>query len=126
MELVEELRSHPWKGPEDVGSPLAWVFNFTDPMLSILQAGPPAQNILLQHLKDPEIQDQIMILLGGVGDERVVDPIIDSMPTAAETYWSPDAKRINRVANIALTNITVSEVIWHHGGGLPYEECREE
>jgi hypothetical protein len=67
-----------------------------------------------------------MILLGGVGDERVVDSIIDSMPIVAETYWSPDAKRINRIANIALTNITVSEVIWHHGGGLPYERCTDD
>jgi hypothetical protein len=126
LRLIEELRSSRWIGPENNSSPIHWAFNFTDSMLSILQAGLPAQDILMQHLGDREIMDQILILLGGVGDERVVESIIQAMPTAAEAYQSREAKRINRIANIALTNITVSEVIWHHGGGIPYERCTDD
>jgi len=95
-------------------------------MLKILQAGSPAQNILLQHLDDWEIRDQIIILLGGVGDERVVEPIIQAMATPAEMYWKTDAKRINLIANIALTNITTSDVIWHHGGGKSADACPDD
>jgi hypothetical protein len=48
------------------------------------------------------------------------------MLTPTETSRSPEAKKINLVANIALTNITVSSVIWHHGGGIPYEQCPDD
>ena len=72
------------------------------------------------------IKDQIMILLGGLGDESVVESIIQAMATPAEAYSSPDAKKINLIANIALTNITVSEVIWHHGGGIHYDRCQDD
>jgi hypothetical protein len=31
---------------------------------------------------------------------------------------TPDSEKINLAANIALTNITVADVIWHYGGGV--------
>jgi hypothetical protein len=119
--LVEQLRSHRWIGPQNFTSPTHWIFNFTNPMLEILQAGPAAQDVLLQYLYDHEVKDQIIILLGGVGDERVVEPIIRAM-VGSEDH-SNAAQRINLLANLALTNITQSEVIWHHGGGISIDHC---
>jgi hypothetical protein len=124
--LIEELRNHRWIGPESHTIPMHWLLNFTDPMLKILQAGPPTQNILMQYLGDREIRDQIIILLGGVGDETVVESIIQAMATPAEMYWRADAKKTNLIANIALTNITTSGVIWHHGGGISADACPDD
>ena len=92
-------------------------------MLQLLQVGPAAQKILLQYLGDQPIKNHVIIPLGGVGDERAVAPIIHSM---AEKGENPDQKRLNLIANLALTNITVAEVIWHHGGGIPIEACPDD
>jgi len=132
---IEQLKSHPWIGPENETSPRHWMFNFTSPMLQILQAGPAAQDLLLQSLHNPELLDpknfelenQIIILLGGVGDERAVGPIIQAM--AAENRSSPDAKRRNLIASLALTNITQSGVVFWHGGGIPgdpFDYCPDD
>jgi hypothetical protein len=137
---IEQLRLHPWAGPRNITSPTKWIFGFTDPMLQILQAGPAAQTVMLRTLqdgrlegnefggsdksrefKDREFKDQIIILLGGVGDERAVEPIILAMSTAGRS--GGEATRTNRMANLALTNITQSEVIWGHGGGIPHNSC---
>ncbi len=123
--LIEQLKFHQWIGPENYTSPTHWIFNFTDPMLRILQAGPVAQDPLLQYLDDRDIKDQIIILLGGVGDEKAVEAIIRAMPDTEEMRSSVGAKRINLAANLALTNITVSDVIWHHGGGISIDACPE-
>lgn len=123
--LIGQLKFHHWTGPENYTSPTHWIFNFTDPMLRILQAGPVAQNPLLQYLDDQDIKDQIIILLGGVGDEKAVEAIIRAMPDGEETPSGAGAKRINLAANLALTNITVSDVIWHHGGGISIDACPE-
>ncbi len=37
---------------------------------------------------------------------------------------TPNAEN-NLSANLALTNITVSEVIWHHGGGIEVRRCAD-
>jgi hypothetical protein len=137
---IEQLRLHPWAGPRNITSPTTWIFGFTDPMLQILQAGPAAQKVMLQTLrdgmlegdefggsdrdrefKDRKFEDQIIILLGGVGDERAVEPIIRAMSTGGCS--NAGARQTNRMANLALTNITQSEVIWGHGGGIPSNSC---
>lgn len=117
-ELITELRKHPWPGPRPVAIPLEWDFQFTEPMLKILEAGPSAQNALIEGLRDPAIKAQAIILLGGVGDERAVGPIIDAMVGGGNPKSSPLREQINLSANIALTNITAADVIWHHGGGV--------
>jgi hypothetical protein len=129
---IGQLKSIAWAGPENHTSPTHWMFNFTSPMLQILQAGPAAQDLLVQSLldhnlfdpKNLELKNQIIILLGGVGDERAVGPIIQAM--SAEDRSSPDARRINLMASLALTNITQSEVIWGHGGGIPGNNCPDD
>jgi hypothetical protein len=112
--------------PANMGNPTLWVFNFTSPMLAILQAGPSAQDILLEYVNDPPIRDQIIILLGGVGDQKAVGPIIHAMADSREARASAHAKKVNLAANLALTNITVSDVIWHHGGGITIDRCPDD
>lgn len=119
--LIEQLRGDGWSTPQNMGNPTNWQFNFTEPMLRILQAGPLAQQILLQYLNDQQIKDQIIILLGGVGNERSVEPIIRTMAEKGENQ--DNERRLNLIANLALTNITVSDVIWHHGGGITVPKC---
>ena len=117
-ELVGQLRATPWSGPRAVASPLQWDLGLTDPMRKILEAGAPAQDALLEALKDPAARDQAIILLGGVGDERAVGPIIAAMVERSDLKRTPNAARTNLSADIALTNITVADVIWHYGGGI--------
>ena len=92
-------------------------------MRKILEIGAPAQDALIEKIGDPQIKDQIIILLGGVGDERAVEPIINAMISKDKIKTTRDAEKINLSANLALTNITVSEVIWHHGGGIEVRKC---
>jgi len=49
LDLIEELRVHPWDGPGNQTITIHWFFNFTDPMLKILEAGLPAGDLLLQY-----------------------------------------------------------------------------
>jgi hypothetical protein len=124
--LVDQLRLHPWEGPRNFTSPIHWVFDFTKPMQKILDAGAVAENMLLGHLADGGTKDQIIILLGGVGGVKSIEPIITAMADAQEQMADPEAKKRNLVANIALTNITAAEVIWHRGGGIPFANCPDD
>ncbi len=110
--LIKELETTPWAGPSNITIPTHWMFRFTRPMRAVLKIGHPAQDDLIAALDNPDILEQVIILLGGVGDERAVPHIIDKM-TDKSDYG------INLCANLALTNITVAAVIWHHGGGMP-------
>jgi hypothetical protein len=118
--LVIQLRVVPWRGPENHCSPKCWDFGFTDPMVKILQAGTQAQEVLLDHIGEESIKDQVVMLLGGVGDEKAIWPIIQTLTDEAS---DPKSNRMNLIANLALTNLTVSEVIWHHGGGISPDRC---
>ena len=73
---------------------------------------------MIENIRDPLIKDQIIILLGGVGNERSVGPIIDAMIGKKDLKSTRNSEQINLAANIALTNITVADVIWHYGGGI--------
>ena len=116
--LICELRNHKWEGPYADTIPLHWDLQLTEPMRRILALGPAAQQALIKSINDPLIKDQIIILLGGVGDERSVGPIVNAMIGKKDLKASPNSEQINLAANIALTNITVADVIWHHGGGV--------
>ena len=121
--LVNQLKVVPWRGPENYCSPMCWDFAFTDPMVQILQAGRGAQEILLAHMGDQAIQDQVAALLGGVGDEKSIRPIIETLTDGDESTFDVRSKHLNLIGNLALTNLTVSEVIWHHGGGFTIPHC---
>jgi hypothetical protein len=125
-ELIEHLRSNQWIEPENIANPTSWLFNLTPPMIEILQVGPAAQPVLLEYINDPQIKDQIIFLLGGVGNGDSVEPIIEAMATPVETHGSAYARKVNFAANLALTNITVADVIWHHGGGITIDACPDD
>lgn len=124
--LVEQLRYNRWSEPENIASPTMWIFNFTPPMLQILQSGPAAQDVLLRYLDDRNIKDQIIILLGALGDRKAILPIIHAMADRNEARDNDYAQRVNLAANLALTNITVADVIWHHGGGITRDACPDD
>ena len=124
--LIRELHQHRWEGSFEVASPLQWDLNLTEPMREILEIGAPAQLELIDNINDPLIKDQVIILLGGVGDERAVGPIIRAMIQKEDLKSNPNSRQINLAANIALTNITVADVIWHHGGGIVQTEPPED
>ncbi len=125
-EFIEQLRYDRWAGPENIANPTTWVLNFTPPMLQILQAGPAAQDVLLRYLDDPKIKDHIIILLGGLGDRKAILPIIHAIADLNEARDSEYARKVNLAANLALTNITVGDVIWHRGGGITRDACPDD
>jgi hypothetical protein len=117
-ELVGRLKFFPWRGePGQQCNRGCWNdFAFTDAMVEILQAGRMAQGALLRHLDDPSIQDQIVMLLGGVGDENVVEPIIEMLADGDDSELDERSRRLNLVGDVALMNLTVDEVL---GWGSP-------
>jgi hypothetical protein len=88
-------------------------------MKEIIATGPSAQDALIAALSNRKILDQVIILLGAIGDERAVPHIINAMVPREDYQQVGDAIHINLCASLALTNITVADVIWHHGGGIP-------
>jgi hypothetical protein len=102
--LVSQLKVVPWRGPENYCTPLCWNFAFTDPMIQILQAGIGAQEILFDHMSDQGIQDQVVMLLGGIGDERAIWPIIATLADGSAATLDTKSKRLNLIGNVALTN----------------------
>jgi hypothetical protein len=125
-DLIRQLRQDRWETPKNMANPTSWRFYFTPPMRQILQAGPAAQDVLLEYLNDSQIKDQIILLLGGIGNGKAVGPIIDAMANEDETRENAYARKVNLVANLALTNLTVADVIWHHGGGITIDRCPDD
>ena len=116
--LIRDLHNNRWEGPWPISIPLQWDLMLTEPMRKILEVGSPAQQDLINNINDSSITDQVIILLGGVGDERAIGPILNAMIAQKDVKSTPNWEQINLAANIALTNITVADVIWHHGGGV--------
>ncbi|HWX40572.1 MAG TPA: hypothetical protein VN345_05425 [Blastocatellia bacterium] len=123
--LLGEMSVLPYVGPYlTMVSPTVWELHFTRPMLRLLELGPAVQSHLLPRLSDPRIKDQVMMVLGGVGDEQAVGPIIEAMIPAAKAKLIPDSERINTCANLALTNLTQADVVWdHRAGGTIFLLC---
>lgn len=112
--LTDELKEHAWAGIRLTGmSPANWTVHVTRPMKEILKHGSAAQSILLQRISDPRITDQVIFLLGGVGDERVIGPIISAMIDSRSLDLVSNATKINFSADFALTNITAAEWCGH-------------
>jgi hypothetical protein len=128
--LIKELYKNPLDGPAAIntclGSNSIWGVWLDTPMKKILEIGPATQDALLKKLPDGEIKDKVMILLGGLGDERVIAPIIDAMIDEKDIKTIAKAREINLAANVALTNITVADVVYpYQGGCLGSDRCRD-
>lgn len=128
--LVGDLYRHPWAGPLLIAmaSSTAWTLGLTKPMKGILRTGPAAETILLEKLTDPMIKDQVIILLGGVGDERAIGPIIEAMTEGGQTSAALENRQTNLSANLALTNITYQDIIWPYADEAVSvrEKCQED
>ena len=120
VNLIQSLHKEPWPGAINICNPACWVFRFTAPMQALLDLGSDAQESLVKALTDEEICDQAIIVLGGVGDERAVAPIIEAMRSATSDPNLDRRRRTLLAGNLALTNITTADVIWHHGGGITF------
>jgi hypothetical protein len=92
-------------------------------MKATLDLGPDAQEPLLEVIGAKEIRDQVIILLGGAGDERAVVPIIEAMKAAASDPLSERRRKTLMAGNLALTNITVADVIC---GGISFPKCIDD
>ena len=125
-DLIQSLHKQAWSGATNICIPACWMFRFTAPMQAVLDLGSDAQEPLIGALRDEEIRDQAIILLGGVGDERAVAPIIEAMKSASADTALDRRRRTLLAGNLALTNITVADVIWHHGGGIPSPRCPDD
>lgn len=106
---VKQLKAFPWHGqPMEECNRGCWNdFAFTDAMIEILQAGRAAQSALLRHLSDESIEDQIVMLLGGVGDENAIQPIVETLTDGDDAVLDEKSKRLNMVGRAALRNLTV-------------------
>jgi hypothetical protein len=122
-QLIAALHQQPWQGAINGCTPTCWFFHFTDPMKGLLKIGAPAQKQILENLFDPDIADQIVILLGGVGDEQAVEPIIQVMKRVQDEPPTDRRRRTLTAGKLALTNITVADTNWHHGGGITIDAC---
>lgn len=124
---IAEMYNNPWRGPRRVSeSPIAWDFSFTRPIKKLLESGSVNQNELLKKLSDQRIKDQVIFVLGEIGNEDVIGPIIDAMIDKAAMAQTPNSDRINLTANLALTNLTVADVIWPHRVGTVNELCTDD
>src|ERR1051325_8426901 len=74
--LIKELHAQPWPGVYAVAIPLQWDLSLTAPMQRILEVGPAAQDALIENLSDAAIKDQVIILLGGIGNHRGLGPTL--------------------------------------------------
>lgn len=121
---IKQLKEEAWIGIRLTSiSPSSWSVHLTRPMKEILNYGPAAQGILLQSISDPQITDRVIFLLGGVGNERAIGPIISAMIDEKDIDSISNATQINFSADFALTNITAAEVVWPHSGGNLILQC---
>ena len=125
---VRRLISELYQTPEmfitsaTIVSSFLWVLALTEPMRKLIEIGPQAQKPLLEKLSDPAIKDQVMILLGGIGDERAIEPLIKAMVGKDDLDKVKNTRNVNLCANLALTNITFADVIFPYGRHAAYTE----
>ncbi|GEM_PF-1439364 len=127
QDLIQRLHTTSWDGSFTVGmSPTSGTHHVTKPIQRIFEIGAPAQELLLQKLPDAKIQEQLIFLLGGIGDEKAIPAIINSMVEEKNLRDNPNAKRINFIANVALTNLTAADVFFPKSGGNIIYNCNLE
>ena len=108
VDLIQSLHKQAWSGATNLCNPACWMFNFTAPMQALLDLGSDAQESLIKALTDEEIRDQAIILLGGVGDERAMAPVIEAMKSATSDPILDRRRRTLLAGNLAFDK--------HYGG----------
>ena len=124
---VASLAQFDWKGATTISeSPVTWDFAVTPPMSKLLAAGADARPALLAELSNETILDQVLFLLGGVGDESSIDPILTAMGLAREKLSGERRERVLAAGSLALSNITGEPVVLWYGGGVVTRRCSDD
>jgi HEAT repeat protein len=110
-DLIQSLHKQPWPGATNICNPACWMFRFTAPMQALLDLGSDAQESLIKALTDEEIRDQAIILLGGIGDERAVTPIIEAMKSATSDPALDRRRRTLLAGNLASARVNRFETL---------------
>jgi hypothetical protein len=122
--VVASLAQYDWKGATTISeSPVSWDFAVTPPMNQLLAAGADARPALLAELSNEKVLDQVLFLLGGVGDESSIDPILTAMGLAREKLSGERRERVLAAGSVALSNITGEPVVWWYCGGVVTRRC---
>ena len=67
--LVTELYKHHWEGAEPLTTfSTTWAHHITDPIHKFFVIGHEAQDVLLNKLSDTVIKEQVIYILGGIGN----------------------------------------------------------
>jgi hypothetical protein len=84
--LISELRWPPnrlnWKGSRCI--PGGELIDFSPPMKELIRVGAPARARLHRLLDDKQIQNEVVLILGAIGDETTLPLLIDRYPTALD------------------------------------------
>ncbi len=124
---VASLAQFEWKGAMTISeSPISWDFAVTPPMSQLLAAGADARPALQAELSNESILDQVLFLLGGVGDESSIDPILTAMGLAREKLSGERRERVLAAGSLALSNITGEPVVWWYSGGVVTRRCSDD
>jgi hypothetical protein len=133
--LIDKLNTQPWEGVVSLELPgKAMESQFTEPMKEIIRIGNPAQSTLLKNLSNPKLKIEMILLLGGVGDEASVKPLIDEFIGLGDPQpgMSREVMFRNICIKVALTNITAADLAaptaigTFYGERCPTKACWEK
>jgi hypothetical protein len=97
-ELIEELRRPENRVPAEYGciTPGGECLTFSAPLKALMFRGAAARAPLLARLDDPEIRNEVVLVLGAVGDESTVPELITRYPRGP-LIWADRASSLTRV-----------------------------
>jgi len=107
--LIASVNGEPTKADEEVGKlieklkepssrvrylgtiiPGGELLKFSGPMKELLRLGERARTLLHEHVNDPGIQNEVVLVLGAIGDRATVSLLIEQYPDALAKSHAPD------------------------------------
>jgi hypothetical protein len=113
LELIEQLRE-PTNSARVVlyMVPGGEILEYSAPMNELIALGDAAREPLHQRIGDEQIQNEVVLILGAIGDDNTVPLLIDAypeldLPDKPADTWPPDAARLKLICfSHALTYLT--------------------
>ena len=122
--LIEQLREPSNKVRDDVVRiviPGGEIIDFSPPMMSLIRLGDRSRTMLHGRINDAQIQNEVVLILGAIGDATTVPLLIEAYPY--DDVRPPDSDRARWKAHMcftfALTYLT-SEPIGRSRQGADY------
>jgi hypothetical protein len=113
-ELIELLRRPgnrvPEKCSEMIIVPGGEILEFSDPLRELMKRGSEARGPLLALLDDPEIQNEVVLALGAIGDEATVPELIARYPRGPVADGDKAAKLRRVCFSFALSWLTSEQI----------------